>query len=132
MIRSPTVADRGLLDTSVVIGLARGLDLEVPEAVAISTVTLCELHHGVLAADDQQRPGRLATLTAAERTFEALPVDPRVAPHFGELMASARLRGVRPAVADALIAATALSHGIEVLTRDRDFEAMNLPNLRIV
>lgn len=125
--------ERGLLDTSVVISLARGEDLELPDQAAISTVTLCGLHHGVLVADDQRRPGRLATLAMVERTFEALLVDARVAPHYGHLVAEARRRGLgRPRTADALIAATAISHGLALYARDRDFERLAIPALRLV
>jgi predicted nucleic acid-binding protein len=116
---------RALLDTSFVIALARGEDITLqdpPEEAAISAVTLCGLHHGVLIASDEQRPGRLATLAYAERRFAVLPVDARVAPHYGRLLASTRRRGARRlATADALIAATAAAHDLPLITRDRDF-----------
>lgn len=116
---------RALLDTSFVIALARGEDITLqdpPEEAAISAVTLCGLHHGVLIASDEQRPGRLATLAYAERRFAVLPVDAQVAPHYGRLLASTRRRGARRlATADALIAATAAAHDLPLITRDRDF-----------
>jgi toxin FitB len=119
---------RALLDTSFVIALARGeaISLDNPPAeAAISAVTLCGLHHGVLVADDDRRPGRLATLAYVERRFTVLPVDARVAPHCGRLVAQARrTRGHRLAMADALIAATAAAHGLTLLTRDRDFRRL--------
>lgn len=64
-----------LLDTSVVIALARGEPLRLPDPLpdaTISAVTLCGLHRGVLAARDDQRAARLAVLAYAERTFAAL------------------------------------------------------------
>ena len=79
---------RALLDTSFVISLARGEDLALhdpPDEAAISALTLCGLHHGVLVATDEQRPGRLATLIFVERRFAALPIDARIAPHYGRL-----------------------------------------------
>jgi len=116
---------RALLDTSFVIALARGQDLTLadpPEEAAISAVTLCGLHHGVLVATDEQRPGRLATLVFAERHFAVLPVDARVAPHYGRLLAETRRRRRRKLrTADALIAASAAAHGLPLITRDRDF-----------
>jgi toxin FitB len=116
---------RALLDTSFLIAIARGEDIAIadpPEDAAISAVTLCGLHHGVLIATDEQRPGRLATLAYAERRFAVLPVDARVAPHYGRLLADARHRRARKlATADALIAATAAAHGLPLITRDRDF-----------
>ena len=94
---------RALLDTSFVIALARGEDVELadpPEEAAVSVVTLCGLHHGVLVATDAQRPGRLATLVFVERNFAALPVDAEIAPHYGRLVAaSRRRRGARLATA---------------------------------
>ena len=123
----------GLLDTSVVIAVAQGRDVELPESAAISTVTLCGLHHGVLVATDEQRAQRLAVLTMVERSFDPLPVDARVAPHYGAIVARARRTGAaRPPVADALIVATAVSHGLPLYTRDRDFERLGVPGLKLV
>jgi len=122
---------RGLLDTSVVIAVGRGEQVELPDESAISSVTLCELHHGVLLATDDQRPGRLATLTLVERRFRPLPVDEQVAPHYGRIVASARrARRRRPRVADALIAATAAAHGLTLYTRDSDL--LGLPGVEAV
>lgn len=120
---------RALLDTSFVIALACGEGItldEPPDEVAISAVTLCGLHHGVLIADEGQRAGRLATLAYAERRFAVLPVDARVAPHYGRVVASTRRRTRRKLrTADALIAATAATYGLPLLTRDRDFEGVD-------
>jgi predicted nucleic acid-binding protein len=127
---------RALLDTSFVISLARGEDLALenpPEEAAISAVTLCGLHHGVLVATDEQRPGRLATLIFAERRFAALPIDTRIAPHYGRLLADARRRGgKRLQTADALIAATAAAHELPLITRDRDFANLDSINAVII
>lgn len=120
---------RALLDTSFVIALARGEDIALedpPEEAAISAVTLCGLHHGVLIATDRQRAGRLATLLLAEKRFDALPVDNRVAPHYGRLVADARRsRKKRLATADALIAATSAAYELPLITRDHDFANIN-------
>lgn len=120
---------RALLDTSFVIAIARGEDIAIsdpPEEAAISAVTLCGLHHGVLIATDEQRPGRLATLAYAERRFSVLPVDARIAPHYGRLLASTRQRRARKlATPYALIAATAAAHALPLITRDRDFADLN-------
>jgi predicted nucleic acid-binding protein len=119
-----------------VISLARGDELRLedpPDEAAISAVTLCGLHHGVLVATDQQRPGRLATLVLAERRFDALPVDARIAPHYGRLLAEARRRrGKKLRTADALIAATAAAHGLPLVTRHRDFAKIDGINAIVV
>lgn len=128
--------NRALLDTSFLIALARGEEITIedpPAEAAISVVTLCGLHHGVLIADDEQRAGRLATLVYAERRFAVLPVDVRVAPHYGRLVADARRSGRRRlATGDALIAATAAAHGLPLITRDRDFESLDGVDVVIV
>jgi predicted nucleic acid-binding protein len=113
------------LDTSVVIAVARGEGVELPDQAAISVMTLCGLHHGVLIADDDRRAGRLATLLMVERRFRPLPLDERVAPHYGRILADARRAGRRPRTADALIAATAAAHGLPVYTRDHDFVGLS-------
>ena len=121
-----------LLDTSVVIAIGRGelRDLEErSEAATISALTVCGLHHGVLAASAAQRPGRLALLTWVERTFRPLPIDERVAPAYGRLALVARRarRDVRRGAGDLLIAATADAHGLTLLTRDE--KLARLPGL---
>ncbi|MCB0865940.1 MAG: PIN domain-containing protein [Solirubrobacterales bacterium] len=124
---------RALLDTSVVIAIAQGEEIPLPDEVAISTVTLCGLHHGVLAADESTRPARLATLVQVERTMSAIPVDARVAPHYGKLVSEVRRRtGRKLRTADALIAATAISHGLSLLTRDSDFDGIELDWVKLV
>jgi predicted nucleic acid-binding protein len=115
----------GVLDTSIVIALMQGGQVAMPEASAVSIVTLCELHHGVLAADDAQRPARLATLVLAETEFRALALDGRVVPHYGRIMSAARRAGRRPGINDVLIAATAAGRGLPVYTRDHDFVGLD-------
>lgn len=114
---------RFLLDTSTVIAIGRGelSDLgERTEAATICALTICGLHHGVLAATDDERPGRLALLAWVERTFRAIPIDEKVAPAYARLALAARSakRDVRRGTADLLIAATADAHGLTLLTRD--------------
>lgn len=114
-----------LLDTSVVIALVHErLELDdPPDVVAISVVTLCELHHGVLAASDAKRPLRLRTLDWVRHNCDALPAGDDVAPRYGQLMAAAkRATGAKPDAGDAIIAATAMARDLPILTRDRDFE----------
>lgn len=117
---------RGVLDTSVVIALGEGTTLELPEEVAVSAMTLGELHVGVLVARTElDRGSRLALLGAVESTIEALPIDAGTARAFGRLVAQARQKGRRPGVADALIAATALAHDLPLVTLDDDFDGFD-------
>jgi predicted nucleic acid-binding protein len=113
-----TPALRAVLDTSVVIaaGVAP-LDGEL----AISTATLAELHFGVLVtADPAVRAERLRRLSHLQHTFDALPVDHRVASSYGQLAAAitAGGRSPRSRLMDLLIAATAHAHGARLYTRN--------------
>jgi predicted nucleic acid-binding protein len=116
--------DRGLLDTSVFIAseTARPLDVErLPRESAISPVTVAELHVGVLAARDlETRARRLATLEAVA-DVELLVVDAAVAASWALLRVHLANTGHRLNVNDLWIAATALAHGLPVVTQDDDF-----------
>jgi predicted nucleic acid-binding protein len=91
--------------------------------VAISVVTLAELHLGVLlAADRATRATRLRTVSRVERDLEAIPIDAEVAHVFASIVAAARAGRRRPRVMDAWIAAIAVRHGLVVFTHDADFE----------
>ena len=110
---------RGLLDTSVILAAAR----PALDEAAISSMTLAELHYGVLhARTAEQRAIRLQRLALIESEFDPLPIDGDVARAYGAIVAGARAAGRRPKTADALIAATAVANGLPVYTRDPDFE----------
>jgi predicted nucleic acid-binding protein len=116
--------DRGLLDTSVFIANESGrlLDAErLPQETAVSAVTVAELHVGVLAAKDlDTRARRLATLEAVT-DIELLPVDAQVAASWALLRVHTAEAGRKLNVNDLWIAATALAHGVPVVTQDDDF-----------
>lgn len=109
---------RALLDTSVVIatGVA-GLEGEL----AISAVTLAELHFGVLVSrNPATRAERLRRLSVLQRQFDALPLDESVAASYGEIAAAVSEAGRQPRARtmDLLIAATALAHSARLYTRN--------------
>ncbi|MGH2854302.1 MAG: PIN domain-containing protein [Solirubrobacteraceae bacterium] len=112
-----------LLDTSVVIG-----DLEapaMPEAMAISVITLGELRAGVrLAGDPAARAVRQARLNAVRDAFEPIPVDEAVAEHYGDVLAAARSAGRTTKATDLLIVATAAATGRTLLTLDAQQAAL--------
>jgi predicted nucleic acid-binding protein len=123
-------AQRGVLDTSVFIAKETGRPLaELPEASAVSVMTLAELHLGVLMAQGSVRARRLRTLTMVQNTFEPLPIDPEVARTFAELVAEARRLRKRPKIIDTWIAATAVAHDVPVYTQDEDFA--EIPKVRV-
>jgi predicted nucleic acid-binding protein len=108
-----------LVDTDVLIDHLRGARAFTPShaRVSYSTVTRAELFAGRASQEKVVR-----TLLGP---FRELPVDRAVAELGGRLR---RDHGVR--IADALIAATALVHGLELLTRNvRDFAPV--PALRL-
>lgn len=109
---------RGILDTSLLI--ADEVDVIAGE-LAISAVSLAELHFGVLCApDDESRAVRLHRLTAIESRFDALPVDSVVSRHYGRLAAELQQAGrnPRPRNFDLFIAATAMAHDATLYTRE--------------
>jgi predicted nucleic acid-binding protein len=114
----------GLLDTSVFIARESGRPLGVlPDRVAVSVVTLGELELGVLAAtDDDVRSRRAETLSLA-RSADPIPVSEAVMAAWARLVTDARRAGVHRLIrlTDSLIAATAVVHGLPVVTQDEDF-----------
>ncbi|MBO9532381.1 MAG: PIN domain-containing protein [Solirubrobacteraceae bacterium] len=110
---------RALLDTSVVID---GIPGEV-EVASLSVITFAELQFGVeRAPDEPERQRRLTWLAALQGTFDPYPVDGAVAASWGRLAHLAVERGRQPRrrAMDLLIAATAATHGLTLLTNDDD------------
>ena len=57
-----------------------------------------------------------------------LPVDEAVAERWGQLAATAKQQGIGFAVIDGIIAATALQHGLTLVTRNsKDFSGLGIP-----
>ena len=109
---------KAVLDTSMLLGPR--LD-PIDAEVAISVMSLAELHFGVLLARSPEvRAERLRRLAVIEKTFDALPVDDAVAREYGRLAAAVAHAGRQPRarVADLLIAATAVSQQAVLWTRD--------------
>lgn len=112
-----------LLDTSVILS---DRHISLPDVVAISTASLAELHFGInVAKKASERSARLRRLAEVESRFESLPVDSAVARSYGALAATLASggRSPRPRAMDILIAATAQTHKVPLLTMDRGFEA---------
>ncbi len=89
----------------------------------ITAITLAELSVGPLVTDDDaERARRQAHLQQAEADFDPLPFDALAAREFGQVAASLRRTGRKPAARayDALIAATALANGLPVYTCNPD------------
>ena len=116
-----------LLDTSVLIAQESGRRLDtasVPEQTAISVVTLAELHAGVLAATDTgTRARRLATLDAVS-IVEPLPVTAEAARRWATLRVRLAEEGRTAKINDLWIAAVAAANGMDIVSQDNDFDAI--------
>jgi predicted nucleic acid-binding protein len=124
-------AEVGLADTSIFIGQEqqRSFRTDVPPMLAVSYVTVAELTLGVLNAAPDNRAARLETLIRV-RQFDPLPVDDRVAVAWAELRRALREAGRRLVGNDAWIAATAIAHGLPLVTQDDDYK--DLPGLTVI
>jgi tRNA(fMet)-specific endonuclease VapC len=111
--------DRGLLDTSTLILLARIDRAQLPDEALISAVSLAELSVGpIVATDEAERADRIAHLQLAEATFSTLPFDADAARAFGRVAAALRKAGRKPAsrTYDSMIAATAIANDLPLYT----------------
>ncbi len=117
---------KALLDTSVVIATDVA---PLNGDLAISTVTLAELHFGVLVTKERiVRAERLRRLLFLQRTFDALPLDDAVAASYGQIAAAVVDAGRQPRARsmDLLIAATAHAHSAKLYTRNaNDFHGLD-------
>jgi toxin FitB len=129
-----------LLDTNVIselwrskrnMGVERWIDLQPTATLFVSAITMAELHFGVCRLPEGSKKNvllsaleKMTTDTFAQRI---LPFDARCTRAFGHLRAE-RERAGRPIVfADAAIAATALTYGLRLATRNlRDFDEIGL------
>jgi predicted nucleic acid-binding protein len=129
-----------LLDTNVVseplkltcdVGVLTWIDAQIIETLYLSTISLAELRFGIAALAPGKRRDTL--LTSLEQRIlplfvgRILPFDAAAAEAYAVLRARARAQGKAIAPADGYIAATAISHGLIVATRDTSpFEAAGL------
>jgi predicted nucleic acid-binding protein len=118
-------AEVGLLDTSVFIAREVGRAVaKLPERVAFSVITIGELQLGVLSAGDSATRSRRADTLALARAADPIPVSEAVMVSWARLVVDCRAAGVHRAVklTDSLIAATAIEHGLPVVTQDADYD----------
>jgi predicted nucleic acid-binding protein len=108
-----------VLDTSVIVSA------DAPSVgdddLFVTAVTFAELHAGVLrASNDADRARRLRRLTTLAALYDPLPLDAGVATAYGRIAALAgpRRDSLGPRTMDLLVAATALSNGCRLYTRD--------------
>ena len=124
-----------MLDTSTVILLGEIANpTALPDESVISAITLAELSVGPhVARSDDERGARQQHLQQAEADFEVLPFDADCARAFGGVAAALRTSGRKPAARayDALIAASAIAHGVALYTcNPNDFQGIPRLELR--
>jgi predicted nucleic acid-binding protein len=115
----------GLLDTSVFIAHETGRPLgDLPDRVAVSVVTIGELQLGVLNATDDATRARRADTLALARSADPIPISEAVMTTWARLVTDCKAAGIHRTIklTDALIAATAVEHGLPVVTQDGDYE----------
>lgn len=132
-----TTPAAGLIDTSVFIARETNRALgELPERVAISVITIGELQLGVLHAPDDATRARRADTLALARTADPIHISEAVMGAWARLVADCRRAGVHRTIklTDALIAATAIEHGLPVVTQDGDYDqiARGHPPLQVL
>jgi len=117
--------NRAIADTSIFVARESGRALgKIPEEIAVSVITAAELELGVLQArNDAARATRLSTLSRVQATYPLLPIDAEVASCFARIAAAELGRGRALRRHDTWIAATAMRHGVAVLTQDTDFSS---------
>jgi predicted nucleic acid-binding protein len=124
---------RALLDTSVFIARERRRPLgPLPDELAVSVVTIGELELGVLAAVGADQRARRADTLALARAADPIAITEAVMGAFARLTRDCREAGTRPKILDALIASTAIEHGLPVVTQDDDFAAMARAHPRLL
>lgn len=126
-----------LIDTSLLVDVERGVASPDTERIlgnedrAISVITVSELLHGVLRATGERRTRRRAFVEHVIAGFQAIPINETVARVHAEVWAELAERGELIGAHDLWIAATAITHGFGVATRDRaDFD--RVPGLRVI
>lgn len=115
----------GLADTSVFIARESGRPVgALPRRVAVSVVTVGELQLGVLAATDRETRARRAGTLALARRSDPIPISEAVMSGWAQITQACAAAGFARKVklVDSLIAATAVEHGLAVVTQDDDFE----------
>lgn len=91
------------------------------DALFISVLTTGEITKGIsLLPDGRKKRSLLEWLAGLERQFgeRIVPVDQEAARIWGEITARSQVKGSPLPVVDGLLAATAIRHGMHVMTRN--------------
>lgn len=124
-----------LCDTNVISELMRPKPqpavrnwLAKQERIALSVITLEELHYGLRLKDLPKKREWLDRFVTS--CCDVFPIDPETATRAGQMRGELARNGKTRTQADLFIAATAWSHNCVLATRNtRDFEGTNIPLL---
>ncbi len=125
----PQRAQRGIIDTSVVVDLEQLEAGQLPVELAVSAVTMAELAAGPHATRDaEERARRQDRLQRAEAAFDPLPFDGESARAYGRIYAAEIASGQKtrgPRALNLMIAATACAANLPIDTRNaEDFRGL--------
>lgn len=133
---SDNTPSQGLLDTCVIIDMARARDtIGLPHESLISAITLAELSYGIARSTDPVETTNRAQRYARISTWlRPLPFDEKAVGIYGELAALIikANRNPRPRRLDLMIAATAVSHSLPLYTFNPDDYLGLSPRLTVV
>ena len=122
-----------LLDTCVISELVKKsprrqvvdwIDAQEESTLYLSVLTIGELEKGIVKLPASARKTRLATWVRRDLTARfggrVLPIDARIASHWGTITGESERRGLPLPVVDSLIAATALVNDLQMVTRNTE------------
>ncbi len=122
-----------LLDTCVISELVKKsprrqvvdwIDAQEESTLYLSVLTIGELEKGIVKLPASARKTRLATWVRRDLTARfggrVLPIDARIASHWGTTTGESERRGLPLPVVDSLIAATALVNDLQMVTRNTE------------
>jgi tRNA(fMet)-specific endonuclease VapC len=116
-----------LIDTNVLADFFAG-DPDTVEAfqcsktIALNTVVLGELLAGFAAGNREAANRRLLSRFASSSRVKLLPLGAETAEHYAQVYSQLRRKGTPIPSNDMWIAASALEHGLALLTRDAHFQ----------
>ena len=126
-----------LIDSDLVIDYLAGserefrlIELLMGDGVAVSTISCVEVFEGVERSDEPKLAG--AVVDDLLNRVEVLMVTVEVARTCASIRLALRSQGkrIRPRAMDLLIGATAVAHGLTLVSRNRDDYA-DIPGLRL-
>ncbi len=120
---------RVLLDTSAYSAFFRGhervkLALQEAETIGLNAIVLGELHFGFLAGKRPKKNQTELRMFLSSDRVQVLAVTEETAERYAAILKSLRERGTPIPTNDIWIAASAMQHGLRVITTDRHYQGV--------